>query len=91
MGLNIVVQTAAGSVHPRWDEVRKAADRQIVDIINSLPALEGVDVEGDRIIRPVDFPAWKKAAPQDAEARSRYLDLVGILEADPGYWITLSY
>ena len=91
MGLNIVVETVAGLEHPKWDAVRRGPDRQIADIIKSLPALGDTDFEGDPIIRPSDFAAWKEAAPEDAETRSRYLDLVGILEAEPEYWVVLSY
>lgn len=91
MGLNIVVETAGGIEHPKWDAVRRSADRQIAGIIKSLPKLEDVDFEGDPIARPADFVVWREAAPEDAEARSRYLDLVSILEAEPEYWFILSY
>lgn len=91
MGLNIVVKTAAGTEHPKWDAVRQGPDRKIADIIKLLPSLENIDFEGDAIIRPSDFVTWRQAAPEDVEARSRYLDLVGILETEPEYWIVLSY
>lgn len=91
MGLNIVVETADGADHPTWDAVRRGPDRQIAEIIETLPTLAEVDFEGEQIIRPSDFVAWRQAAPEDAEARSRYLDLVSILEAEPEYWVVLSY
>ncbi len=91
MGLNIVVETTDGLEHPTWDPVRRGPDRDIATLIKSLPAVHTQDSEGDTIIRPSDFSAWKQAAPVDAEARSRYLDLVAILQADPKYWIVLSY
>jgi len=91
VGLNIVVETIDGFDHPTWDPVRRGPDRDIAIMIKSLPTVHTQDFEGDTIIRPSDFSAWKQAAPVDAEVGSRYLDLVAILEADPEYWIVLSY
>jgi hypothetical protein len=91
VGLNIVVVTAHGLEHSAWDPVRRGPDRDIAANIKSLPTFQSEDFEGDTIIRPSDFAAWKEAAPENAEARLRYLDLVRILEAEPEYWIVLSY
>jgi hypothetical protein len=91
VGLNIVVETADGLEHPTWDPVRRGPDRDVATIIKTLPQLQSEDFEGDPIIRPSDFIAGKEAAPQEAETRSRYLELVELLEVEPQYWIVLSY
>lgn len=85
MGLNIVVETVGGSAHPTWDSVRRGPDRDLAMIIKSLPSIETTDFEGDPLIRPTDFALWRKAAPDEPEARSCYLKLVGILENEPDY------
>ncbi|MEF0938953.1 hypothetical protein [Rhizobium sp. BR 362] len=91
MGLNIVVETVGGSEHPTWKSVRHGPDRDLAAIIKSLPSAQTTDFEGDLLLRPVDFVLWKTAAPNEPEAKSRYLELIGILEMEPHYWLHLSY
>ena len=91
MGLNIIVETVQGVEHPIWDGVRRGPDRDIAAIIKTLPVVQSEDFEGDVLLRPADFSDWRGAAPSESEARARYLELVDILEAEPEYWLHLSY
>ncbi|RSB82337.1 hypothetical protein EFD55_06225 [Rhizobium pisi] len=91
MSLNIVVETIEGFEHPAWDAVRHGPDRVIAAILTSLPSIEICDYEGDQLLRPANFTLWRNAAPDDSEARSRYLELMKILETEPNYWLHLSY
>jgi hypothetical protein len=91
VGLNIVVQTLSGGEHPTWDVVRRGPDRDIADIVKSLPSIEREDFEGDVMLRPADFEDWRAATPVNEEARDRYLELLCILEDHPQYWVHLSY
>lgn len=91
MSLNIVVETIEGFEHPAWDAVRHGPDRVIGAILTSLPSIEIRDDEGDQLLRPANFTLWRNAAPDDSEARSRYLELMKILETEPNYWLHLSY
>ena len=91
MGLNIVVETIEGFEHPTWNAARHGTDRVMAMILTSLPSIEIRDLEGDQLFRPANFTSWRNAAPDDSEVRSRYLELIKILETEPNYWLHLSY
>ena len=99
MGLNISLIKLPppwGSIHPEWDDMKYGGDREAARLMNSLPIeecdLATIDVDrGINVFyRPTDFAAWR-AADWPAVNPDRWRLLIDLLEADPDYWIYLSY
>ncbi|MEV4934380.1 hypothetical protein [Sphingobium sp. LSP13-1-1.1] len=96
MGLNILVTKLSSlrDSHPDWDDMKYGGDRQAALLMHSLP-IETVDLstgypDVEPYYRPTDFAAWRDA-PWPEENSDRWQHLINILEADPSYWIYLSY
>lgn len=96
MGLNICIERPADYAgHPDWDWIRYGGDRQFFDHFKDLLTEEkladGFPLEDDRYwSRPADFAAFRARAAR-AENPERWLKMADILEANPDYWIYLSY
>ncbi len=99
MGLSICLMKLApkwGTDHPQWDAGKHGGDREAVQLMHTLPneecdlAVHEVDRGIDLFYRPTDFAAWRAAQWPDVNA-DRWRQLIDLLEADPDYWIYLSY
>jgi len=99
MGLTISIMKLAppwGFDHLEWDPGKYSGDREAAKLMLELPiehcdlarnpADHGIDV----FHRPTDFAAWRAARWPDVNAQ-RWQQLIDILEAEPDYWIHLSY
>lgn len=101
MGVNISVHDdATGEEVPEavWDWYRHAGDREIASLFGSLPQVRHPSFEEDDDptyagFRPADFEAWKQADKERVTEwnPTRFGELIALLEANPGYWIQVSW
>jgi hypothetical protein len=95
MGLNICVIKDDNTEYSGWDAVRRPGDREFAEMIKSLPFERGPlgrDSAAEQFYRPTNFGAWRTAiANGDWPDRSRFERLIDILEANPSYYLCLSY
>lgn len=87
----MVVETIDNVERPARDAVCHRPDPVIAAILTSLPSIETRDFEGDWLLRPTHFMPWRSAVSDEPEARSKYLDLIKILETEAIYWPYLSH
>jgi hypothetical protein len=92
MGIHICLRNAAGKDHPDWDWIRHAGDRDFPHWTKDLPRVEG-EPKGwtEDAFRPLDFPRWRAALPEDRINPDRFPHLLNLLEADEQWWVYYSY
>lgn len=90
MGIHLCCQTLDYKDHPNWDWIRHAGDRDFVSMLRELPnTLHGSDND---FMRPTDFKVWREAvAKVQWPNPGRIEHLLDILEADPSYYIYVSW
>lgn len=90
MGIHLCCMTLDHADHPDWDWIRMAGDREFVSLMSKLPhERQGTENE---YVRPTDFSEWRSAIEHaNLPNKGRHSGLLDLLEADPNYWIYVSY
>lgn len=95
MGLNILLEGPDFKRHPDWDDAKLAGDKEFAQMFESLPfdrGLRGGAPDFEPYYRPTDFTAWRQAiSSREWPNPGRYEKLMDLLEANPDFYIYLSY
>lgn len=96
MGINIIIERPEDyERHSDWDPSRYAGDRDFFkhfgDLLTEERLAEGFPYMDDSVwYRPSDFRKFRDRAAS-AEFPERWYKAADILEANPDYWLYLSY
>lgn len=96
MGIHISLHNAKGDDAPDWDFIRHVGDRDVADVFDRLPQVQGPTGHAwlEDAFRPADFAVWRQALAFTDDERfpnpGRFKLMLDLLESDPQWWISIS-
>lgn len=93
MGCYLCLQTKDGKDHPDWDWGLAGNHywAQLYSLLSCEVESESAKTD-ERLIRPADFDAWRGAIrAAGLPNRDEHLRLMDLMEADPQWWIYVSW